>query len=440
VTATREGLSDRHFLENLREALRAMAREAVTLSENNPAWDGAIGSVDDMRTLVESAIERTPLHEAASKLAPPAPDDAPRFKVGDDVIVALDENDRERGKVVALLSGDLLVRVGDCRVWRSPSQVTPTDAPDDAVPEWDDFTELDARTLDAIAKRETLTGNDRAVLRNYARSIRTAIANGAGEVERLRAELAEARRTIAFVRKEYAASREALSSYSEDSERERDSLRAELDEARRVRNEKHATLRAVAHELGVCHCWDYGCEPGDHDAIVRRAEELAAAGRDLDEARRERDEERAEHKTTHAMWRGLLTKIEELRAANEALVREGAELAAEATRLRDSNMRLRENLAEMSSEDDARAALHKWFGWCGKHFKGQWKNSEWAREAIDAKLAAAKAGPVATVDDAKAVAFAIGKVWESPYRETLISVCDRLAAFVQARGEMEAGK
>jgi chromosome segregation ATPase len=91
--------------------------------------------------------------------------------------------------------------------------------------------------------------------------------------------------------------------------------------------------------------------------------------------------------------------------------------------------------------DGARTKLGFWRDWVEQRLPTiEWHGDHSARAAIDAKLAAAKAGPVVTVDDAKAVAFAIGKVWESPYRETLISVRDRLAAFVQARGETEAGK
>jgi hypothetical protein len=278
---------------------------------------------------------------AASKLAPPAPDDAPRFRVGDDVIVALDENDRERGKVVALLSGDLLVRVGDCRVWRSPSEVTPTDAPDD-----EGLSDVDAMAVGAFEANDVLSSSDEMELKGIARRIRTALANGAGEVERLRNTQATIARVARQRDSEEAGRLEALA--------ERDALRAELDEAKGKLAESDGALVGTMMALDT----------------VRNA---------LDEARRERD--------------------------------------------------------------GARTKLGFWRDWVEQRLPTiEWHGDHSARAAIDAKLAAAKAGPVVTVDDAKAVAFAIGKVWESPYRETLISVRDRLAAFVQARGETEAGK
>lgn len=52
------------------------------------------------------------------------------------------------------------------------------------------------------------------------------------------------------------------------------SLRAELAEAKAAEKAKHATLRKVAHALGACHCWDFGCEPADEATIVARTEEM----------------------------------------------------------------------------------------------------------------------------------------------------------------------
>lgn len=50
-----------------------------------------------------------------------------------------------------------------------------------------------------------------------------------------------------------------------------------LDEIERLTkkaNESHAALRTVAHAVGICHCWDYGCEPGPTADIVAAVEDL----------------------------------------------------------------------------------------------------------------------------------------------------------------------
>lgn len=50
-----------------------------------------------------------------------------------------------------------------------------------------------------------------------------------------------------------------------------------LDEIERLTKksaESHAALRAVAHAVGICHCWDYGCEPGPTADIVAAIEDL----------------------------------------------------------------------------------------------------------------------------------------------------------------------
>jgi hypothetical protein len=126
----------------------------------------------------------------------------------------------------------------------------------------------------------------------------------------------------------------------------------------------------------------------------------------------------------------------EVRAAKSAVD------AALIERLRAQRDALRAELDEARRErDEALTKLGFWRDWTKKIFGESAPCGDHdSRALIDAKLAAAKAGPVVTVDDAKAVAFAIGKVWESPYRETLIGVRDHLSQLVQARGEMEAGK
>jgi hypothetical protein len=295
---------------------------------------------------------------AASKLAPPAPDDAPRFRVGDDVIVALDENDRERGKVVALLSGDLLVRVGDCRVWRSPSEVTPTDAPDD-----EGLSDVDAMAVGAFEANDVLSSSDEMELKGIARRIRTALANGAGEVERLRNTQATIARVARQRDSEEAGRLEALA--------ERDALRAELDEARRER----------------------------------------------DEARDERDVLRAYDTAAHVSS-GLAATI------------------ADRDRLRKQLDDTERVLATCRSDWDA------WRDWAEARLPMvEWHSDREARALIDAKLAAAKAGPVVTAEDVRVIHRSMRYLaWHSPDFRELRSLADRLAAFIQSRGETEAGK
>ena len=38
--------------------------------------------------------------------------------------------------------------------------------------------------------------------------------------------------------------------------------------------ESHDTLRKVAHALGTCYCWDYGCEPAGVDDLLFRVHDL----------------------------------------------------------------------------------------------------------------------------------------------------------------------
>lgn len=62
---------------------------------------------------------------------------------------------------------------------------------------------------------------------------------------------------------------------AEQAERERDEARAKLAEAERERNELLQHERDVAHACGVEHVWDYGCEPGPRDEVVRCISDMA---------------------------------------------------------------------------------------------------------------------------------------------------------------------
>jgi hypothetical protein len=209
-----------------------------------------------------------------------APDDAPRFKVGDDVIVSLDENDRERGKVAATCANGYGVDFADGhRTWCAPSQLTlapPADAPDDEGLSTRDALDLECFAGDLAADDEWDRFAD--LVLGVAKKLRTALANGAGEVERLRAELADARRYLAETERALEKKRGAfnfecsLRSTAErarlDAEKERDALRAELDAVRRERADPNAAETITCHAVTV--------------VTGLRAE--------LDEARRERDE------------------------------------------------------------------------------------------------------------------------------------------------------
>jgi hypothetical protein len=426
-----------------------------------------------------------------------APDDAPRFKVGDDVIVSLDENDRERGKVAATCANGYGVDFADGhRTWCAPSQLTlapPADAPDN-----EGLSEADAAWLEDLARREGL-----GVARAIASRIRTTLANGAGdsdlrgrlsgwrewsraalgispepdatlrgllddrlangagEVERLRAELADARRYLAETERTLEKKRGAfnfecsLRSTAErarlDAEKERDALRAELDEARREAGP--AITRADAGELlemsdlstsdacyqrvraalrayagGGFEC----CHPNPLDAATARAEKAEAEcgelRAELDEARRER------HRDLAALgeWRTWASDH-----GRECLMSDGANRAAidrmlgEARRERDEAL---SKLGEVGVKldfaradlDDARRALGQRDG---------------KIVALESKLAAAKAGPAVFQEDVRTVVGAACDL-ERTGRNTrkLRDLADRLEAFIQARGETGVGK
>jgi hypothetical protein len=180
--------------------------------------------------------------EAASKLAPPAPDDAPRFKVGDWVRV----RDiawmyvGEAGEIDCVDTSDTtmpyrVVFSSSERAWFHTDELTPADSPDD-----EGLSEIHA-ALDMGAA--VLRTSHMPSLAKTLDAHRAALANWAGEVERLRAELADARRYLAETERALEKKRGAfnfecsLRSTAErarlDAEKGRDALRAELDEARR---------------------------------------------------------------------------------------------------------------------------------------------------------------------------------------------------------------
>jgi hypothetical protein len=180
--------------------------------------------------------------EAASKLAPPAPDDAPRFKVGDWVRVRDIAWMRvgEAGEIDCVDTSDTtmpyrVVFSSSERAWFHTDELTPADSPDD-----EGLSEIHA-ALDMGAA--VLRTSHMPSLAKTLDAHRAALANWAGEVERLRAELADARRYLAETERALEKKRGAfnfecsLRSTAErarlDAEKGRDALRAELDEARR---------------------------------------------------------------------------------------------------------------------------------------------------------------------------------------------------------------
>jgi len=46
-----------------------------------------------------------------------------------------------------------------------------------------------------------------------------------------------------------------------------------------------AELRRIAHALGACHCWDFGCEPADLATILERIHHLDTIERESIESR-----------------------------------------------------------------------------------------------------------------------------------------------------------
>jgi hypothetical protein len=145
--------------------------------------------------------------------------------------------------------------VAACDAREAASKLAPS-APDDAGLS-EERTELDessARYLENVADEGYLDDTGPYLLRKIAAEIRAALANGAGEVERLRAELADARRwlaetELALEKKQGAFNFEcSLRSTAErarlDAAKERDSLRAEL--AKTANERDGQTMRADA--------------------------------------------------------------------------------------------------------------------------------------------------------------------------------------------------
>lgn len=153
---------------------------------------------------------------------------------------------------------------------------------------------------------------------------RAALVQGIG---RLRAALDAERLSNTNARQQLGEAREALAQE-----------RAAREKAEGERRDEHATLRRVAHALGVCYCWDYGCEPGPSDALLARVEELTSrederidyetvcAERDAalaalasEKARAEEAERRIVSLAASASGEGLRVMLDDLRAAERSL-------------------------------------------------------------------------------------------------------------------------
>jgi hypothetical protein len=232
--------------------------------------------------------------EAASKLAPPAPDDAPRFKVGDWVRVRDIAWMRvgEAGEIDCVDTSDTtmpyrVVFSSSERAWFHTDELTPADSPDD-----EGLSEIHA-ALDMGAA--VLRTSHMPSLAKTLDAHRAALANWAGEVERLRAELADARRYLAETERALEKKRGAfnfecsLRSTAErarlDAEKERDALRAEIaNEAARLRAELAKTANERDGQTMRADAWK-----GSADSL--RAE--------LDEARRELETERIKNDGWH---------------------------------------------------------------------------------------------------------------------------------------------
>jgi predicted nucleic acid-binding Zn-ribbon protein len=487
VTATRESPLDRRFLENLREALRAMAREAVTLSENNPAWDGAIGSVDDMRTLVESVLEKA----HASKLAPPAPDDAPRFKVGDRVCPVPGEYRAEEvGSIcceTTRANGAPVLMVefpnrDHCAY--AAHELTHADAPDDA--------KLVLRAADYL-RQYTMFGGLADQLIDVSERIRTTLANGAGEVERLRAELADARRYLAETERTLEKKRGAfnfecsLRSTAErarlDAEKERDALRAELDEARRERDEALSKLGEVGVKLDFARADldDARRALGQRDGKIAALESKLAAANGAGEVERLRAELAEAQRTIAFVRKEYAASREALSSYSEDSERERDALGFQKLWARKGSGITIRDLAALGEwrtwasdhgreclmsdganraaidrmlgearreRDEARAELGRiatslgfWRDWAEKAYGGPvWRGDHDSRALIESKLAAAKAGPDFTAEERDAVNHVAASCADNKRHAALTSVIAKIETQLWARGETEVGK
>jgi ElaB/YqjD/DUF883 family membrane-anchored ribosome-binding protein len=318
----------------------------------------------------------------AGRLAP-APATPRPFAVGDRVRVAegawmregqtgtVEERDADDPKA------EYLVRFNQsASAWFKHSELTHADAPDVEAQGGGKLGEGCAAWLEDLADaRDPIDSSDVDELRDIASRIRTTLANGAGEVERLRAQLTRSRDL-----------------HDEDGRallktmRERDSLRAEVE---RLRENLEATLSSAT-----------------------------ALATERNEATRERDRLRAE--------------LDEAR-------REVVERIDEANRLdaaRDQDMATIANLKVWNNQ--LRDEVASWRAWCSKTLgHGSWDSDGDGRALLDAKLAAAKAGVVFTEDDVRLLRCVVSAPWGSALwsATSVRALADRLSQLVQSREE-----
>jgi hypothetical protein len=411
--------------------------------------------------------------EAASKLAPPAPDDAPRaFKVGDRVRGRETPWIRRRdiGEIDSVDTGETtmpyrVVFSSGERAWYHADDLALADAPDDEglSEEGTALDESSARYLENVADEGYLDDTDPCLLRKIAAEIRTALANGAGEVSnaakwrdrcehardevgairgevaRLRVELADARQFLADTERVLEKKRGAfnfecsLRSTAErarlDAEKERDALRAEIaNEAARLRAERDQYLRALEaiapndkpFQLTLP---DQGDLPMYGRIALVSPPWIATAAND--DGTFDVNHETYDEDTCHGETEQIGFFVTE-------------EWLADREEERDS---LRAELDEARRElETERIKNDGWHDWAWEKCPRGCDTDEKRRAAIDAKLAAAKAGPVVTADEVTQLRNALGMYAPHPAWVAARPVLDRLATFIQARGETEAGK
>jgi hypothetical protein len=332
---------------------------------------------------------------AASKLAPSAPDDAPRFKVGDRVRVRDGAWMRvgEAGEIDCVDTSDAtmpyrVVFSSSERAWFHTDELTPADAPDDeGLSEVDagkigvtetSLNETSARLCDAYAK--TFPG-EAPWFRMLAREIRTALANGAGE-----ARAAKSAVDAALIERLHA---------------QRDALRAELDEAKRELGKVRA---ASIERFGVLGEWRDWAWNAAGDDMLKDSEARAAIDAKFAAAKPERLGRRDSFEAAAARLEDNMAFPVEL-AMGRISKKTGQRVsyAAIAESHRDAAQHLRELAATLPPDTE----------------------------------------PVFTVDDAGLLGVATRLAEDSgrtALKHELTDLADRLAAFVRARGETEAGK
>jgi hypothetical protein len=279
----------------------------------------------------------------------PAPDvEAQAFTVGDRVTIrAPGRTDDGRGGVVQQCephtSAPYLVRLShDGLAWYRADELVHADAP--AVEaQGGALSEGDARLVEVYAATAPI--GDKGQLYGIASRIRTTLANGAGEAERLRAERDQYLRALESVAPEGATFQLTLPDQND------------LPMYGRIALVSPPWIATEANDDGT---FDVNHETYDEDTCHGETEQvgffvteewLADREEERDSLRAELDDERREHKTTRAMWKGLLGKIEELRD-------------------------------EVAS----------WRAWCSKTLgHGRWDCDVDGRAAIDAKLAESEA-------------------------------------------------